>query len=100
VAGLRAEIAALEAAVAAESITALRGLPDLGTLTRAQAVEVLLRNAERPLGPRDMVTAFGRNGRPDESITNLTSVLGQLARRGKVQRVARGLYVLMSESSG
>jgi hypothetical protein len=97
-ADLHAARDALMAALSTDATTAALTLPDLGGLTRAQAIEVVLRSAGGPLGPSDIQKAFRRRGRQDESLAAVTGSLSDMAHRGRVQRISHGLYVSVNES--
>ena len=90
IAGLEAQQQALGKALARTRAGA--AAPAASPRYRTDAIVAVLEKAGSAMPIRDVITALGEAGRPDESYDNVSADLAYLAERGRAKRIRRGVY--------
>lgn len=86
------ELAEAEAAEEAERLDPADFRQPEATMT--DLVTEILRSAERPIGPKDVVAILNTMGMPQESTTQVRGTIGYLNRKGQLRQISRGAWVL------
>jgi hypothetical protein len=62
--------------------------------TMTDTVADILRQADRPLSPKDVVAALESMGIPQENTVQVRGTLGYLNRKGQLRQLGRGAWIL------